>query len=60
MKLEFSAKSLRAIPFAISDSFEIYRDGEFYAFNPVNNPKETIRWVMYMEENYNLRYKNER
>lgn len=60
VKLEFSAKSLRAIPFAISDSFEIYRDGEFYAFNPVNNPLETIRWVMYMEENYNLRYKNER
>jgi len=58
--LIYPSKELWAVPFAISDSFEIYRNGEFFAFCPIDNPNETIRWVMFIEENFKLRYSDER
>lgn len=59
INLSFDSKTLQSIPFAIADSFEIYRDNEFYAFCPVNK-NEAIMWVMMIEENYKLRYQDEK
>ena len=54
-KIEYSAASICAVPFAVNDSFEIYRDGEFFAFNPYERPSEAMKWVLYMEQNNKLR-----